>query len=289
MIGIQDDFYVKQVMSNYAIGSILDVLIDTMPRDNLLTSACLEFFEHIKKESIKDIIKHTVDNFRAKLEKLAYVPLFAFILQRFDQTQGFTANLEHFIEPEDEVRRRRHGQIMNPRTGLMDQLALEHNDDEYWNTSDDEEDMQIRSGNRTLGANGASPNTRLVDYASDEDIDESIEEGDLIPDSQITTEKMDDDEAKGLGSLPSPPERLSEKRRREEDEEDDMSKLLSHKRRNSSSASSNASSTSGILGKKRRSTGAREAAGGPRKIAISLSTSLKNAPELASAGDEETL
>lgn len=259
-----------------------------MPRDNLLTSACLEFFEHINKESIKDIIKHTVENFRDKLQKLAYVPLFAFILQRYDQTQGFTTNMESFMESEDESRRRRQGRIMNPRTGIMEQLALEQNDDEYWNTSDDDEDLQIRSGSRTLSGNGASPTTKLVDYASDEDIDESIEEGDLIPDSQITTEKMDEDESKGLGSLPSPPERLSEKRRREEDEEDDISKLLSHKRRNSSSASSNASSTSGFLGKKKRAASARDAGGGPKKIAISLSSSLKTGPEQAGSENEES-
>ncbi|KAK9412799.1 putative Component of IIS longevity pathway SMK-1-domain-containing protein [Seiridium unicorne] len=287
LIGIQDDFYIKQVTSNYVIGSILDVLIATMPRDNLLTSACLEFFEHIKKESIKDIIKHTVENFREKLEKLAYVPLFAYIIQRYDQTQGFTANMDNFLEPEDDTRRRRQGQVMNPRTGIMEQLTLEQNEEEYWNTSDDEDDLQIRAGNRALSVNGASPSTKLVDYASDEDIDESIEEGDLVLDGQAQLEKMDEDESKSISSLPSPPERLSEKRRREEDEEDEMGKLMTHKRRNSSSASSNTSSTSGLLGKKKRLSGTRDAGGGAKKIAISLS-SPKGEPDVASTEDNET-
>ncbi|KAK6067004.1 hypothetical protein SCUP234_11841 [Seiridium cupressi] len=287
LIGIQDDFYIKQVTSNYVIGSILDVLIATMPRDNLLTSACLEFFEHIKKESIKDLIKHTVENFREKLEKLAYVPLFAYIIQRYDQTQGFTANMDNFLESEDDTRRRRQGQVMNPRTGIMEQLTLEQNEEEYWNTSDDEDDLQIRAGNRALSVNGASPSTKLVDYASDEDIDESIEEGDLVLDSQAQLEKMDEDESKSISSLPSPPERLSEKRRREEDEEDEMGKLMTHKRRNSSSASSNTSSTSGLLGKKKRLSGTRDAGGGVKKIAISLS-SPKGEPDVASTEDSET-
>ncbi|KAH6659776.1 component of IIS longevity pathway SMK-1-domain-containing protein [Truncatella angustata] len=289
LIGIQDDFYIKQIMSTNVIGTILDVLIVTMPRDNLLTSACLEFFEHIKKESIKDLIKHMVENFREQLEKLAYVPLFAFIVQRYDQTQGFTANVEQFMESEEDARRRRQGQVMNTRTGIMEHL-MEQGDEEYWNTSDDEEDLQIRTGSRTLAANGSSPTTKLVDYASDEELDEHIEDGDLIPDSQIDEEKMDEDadEPKSAGSLPSPPERLSEKRRREEDEEDDISKLMANKRRNSSSASSNASSTSGFLGKKKRLASLRDAGGGPKKIAISLNPSLGADSDLPSTKEDGT-
>lgn len=260
-----------------------------MPRDNLLTSACLEFFEHIKKETIKDMIKHAVENYREKLEKLAYMPTFVDLMRKYDETQGFTAPLENnnSYGPEEEARRARAGQVMNPRTGILEQLAVDQNDDEYWNTSDEEDELQMRMANRAPSANGSLPAAKLVDYASDEDVDESIEEGDLVTDGQANDEKMDEEESRGLGSLPSPPERLSEKRRREEDEEDELGKLVAHKRRNSSSASSNASSTSGILGKKKRLSGARDAGGGPKKIAISLSSSPKEGPELATSDDEE--
>lgn len=169
----------------------------------------------------------------------------------------------------------------------MEQLAVDQNDDEYWNTSDEEDELQIRIANRTSSANGNLPPSKLVDYASDEDVDESIEEGDLVSDGQGKHEKMDEEESNPLGSLPSPPERLSEKRRREEDEEDEIGKLVAHKRRNSTSASSNASSTSGIFGKKKRLSGARDAGGGPKKIAISLSSSPKSAPESATSDDDE--
>lgn len=289
LIGIQDEFYIKQITHSSVVGSILDVLIATMPRDNLLTSACLEFFEHIKKETIKDMIKHAVENYREKLEKLAYMPTFVDLMRKYDETQGFTAPLENnnSYGPEEEARRARAGQVMNPRTGILEQLAVDQNDDEYWNTSDEEDELQMRMANRAPSANGSLPAAKLVDYASDEDVDESIEEGDLVTDGQANDEKMDEEESRGLGSLPSPPERLSEKRRREEDEEDELGKLVAHKRRNSSSASSNASSTSGILGKKKRLSGARDAGGGPKKIAISLSSSPKEGPELATSDDEE--
>lgn len=290
LIGIQDEFYIKQITQGSVVSSILDVLFATMPRDNLLTSACLEFFTHIQKEGLQDLIKHVVEEFRERIEKLAYMEPFKGIFERYESTKGFTApppQPDSSFEPDNESRRARQGQVMNPRTGVMEQLAIDQNDDEYWNTSDEEDELQIRIANRTSSANGNLPPSKLVDYASDEDVDESIEEGDLVSDSQGKDEKMDEEESNPLGSLPSPPERLSEKRRREEDEEDEIGKLVAHKRRNSTSASSNASSTSGIFGKKKRLSGARDAGGGPKKIAISLSSSPKSAPESATSDDDE--
>ncbi|KAI0132308.1 component of IIS longevity pathway SMK-1-domain-containing protein [Xylariales sp. AK1849] len=278
LIAMQDEFYVKHLAEKKVIGPILDVLDETMPRDNLLSSACLEFFEHIKKESIKDLIKHVVENHREKLQKLSYVELFRHILTRYDQTRGFTVNLDYFLESEDDVTRRRN--TINPRNGaLMEHISMDQAEEEYWNTSDDEEDMQVKAGSRNPAVNGASPATKLVDYASDEEVDESIEEAGLGTDGGATDEKMDEEASKidGARPAPSPPERLSEKRQREEDEEEDLGKLISHKRRNSTSASSTASSTSGILRKKKGFANARDAGGGgaPKKIAISLSTAPK--------------
>jgi protein phosphatase-4 regulatory subunit 3 len=250
-----------------------------MPRDNLLSSACLEFFEHIKKEGIKDLIKHIVENYRDQLHQLEYVELFQHILARFDQTRGFTINLDYFLESEDDVAARRRNTV-NPRTGaLMEHITMDHAEEEYWNTSDDEEDMQAKAANRNASVNGSSPATKLVDYASDEDVDENIEAGDLGSDAKAADERMDDSPSKSddASVASTPPERLSEKRRREEDEEEDLGKLISHKRRNSTSASSNASSTSGILRKRKGVANARDAGGGvaPKKISISLSPTIK--------------
>ncbi|KAH8681480.1 component of IIS longevity pathway SMK-1-domain-containing protein [Xylariales sp. PMI_506] len=278
LIGIQDEFYVKHLSEKKVIGSILDVLESTMPRDNLVSSACLEFFEHIKKESIKDLIKHVVENYREKVERLAYVELFRHILTRYDQTRGFTVNLDYFLESEDDVSRRRNN--INPRTGaLMEHITMDQAEEEYWNTSDDEEEMHIKAGNRAA-ANGTSPATRLVDYASDEDVDENIDEAELGPEDKALDDSMDDDDSSKLegGLVSTPPERLSEKRRREEDEEDDLGKLISHKRRNSTPASANSSTTSGVLRKKKGAATPRDAGGGgggPKKIAISLSSAIK--------------
>ncbi|KAI1877312.1 hypothetical protein JX265_003320, partial [Neoarthrinium moseri] len=274
VLALPDEQWVQHVVKQNVIGSILDVLIGSMPRDNLVTSACLEVFEHIKKEGVKEIFKHIVEDCHEQLDKLAYVQLFQHIRARYDQTRGFTINMDFFMEGEDDVARRRN--TINPRNGaLMEHISMDPAEEEYWNTSDDEEDMQNKAG--PASANGSSPATKLVDYASDEDVDESIEGAEVGADAQPVEGGVEESEPKTESSpVSAPPERLSEKRRREEDEEDELGKLVSHKRRNSTSASSNASSTSGILKKKKSITHSRDAGGGvPKKISISLSPAVK--------------
>lgn len=48
-VGLQDEFYIRHMVKNKLFGPILNIVIETMPRDNLLNSACLEFFEFIKR------------------------------------------------------------------------------------------------------------------------------------------------------------------------------------------------------------------------------------------------
>jgi protein phosphatase-4 regulatory subunit 3 len=48
-IGLQDDFYNRQICKTHMFGPIIQIIIDTMPKNNLLNSACLEFFEFIRR------------------------------------------------------------------------------------------------------------------------------------------------------------------------------------------------------------------------------------------------
>lgn len=246
-----------------------------MPRDNLLSSACLEFFEHIKKENIKELMKYLVENHRDQLQKLVYVEIFRDIILKYDQTRGFSVSLDYFMEAEDDVRRKRPN--VNPRTGgPMEYVTMDPAEEEYWNTSDDEDEQQAKVGSRTASANGMSPGTKLVDYGSDEDGDDHVEAGALSAEDEgrLGPDKMDEEMKAGEVA---PPERLSEKRRREEDEEDDLGKLIQHKRRNSTSTSANSSNSpvftrKGKNGATRRDSGG---GGGPKKIAITLGSSIK--------------
>ncbi|KAI1828689.1 DUF625-domain-containing protein [Xylaria intraflava] len=271
LVGSQDEFYITQLTEKKAIGPVLDLLLKTMPRDNLISSACLEFFEHIKKENIKELVKHMVENYREKLQSLSYMEVFRTLLLRYDQTAGFTANMDYYLDSEDGDRRRNRPPHRNP----MEHLTMDEAQEEYWNTSDDEDDLQLKPSERTLSGNGETLGSKLlVDYASDEELDDNIEAGAISGDEdkpQVVAQK-------GVGKpivAVLPPERISEKRRREEDEEDDLSKTVQHKRRNSSSAGSNTSGTPSALRRKKVVGAVRDPGAAPKKIAISLSSSTK--------------
>lgn len=288
LIGMQEEFYIRHIVEKKVLGPILDVLISTLPRDNLLSSASLELFEYIKKENMKDLVKFLVNNYREKLVSLSYLPTFRDLVLRFDQTQGYTSNMDYFLDGEEDVVRR-------PPTSmrLMDQLGVDPQEEEYWEASDPEEehDENVEDA-RVVPSNGPPAGKALVDYASDEDAEEAV------TDTEANEEaKMDDapaDEAAAAAPAPttpaaaqddasnaSPPERLSEKRRREEDEdEDELGKLMANKRRNSSSSDANSIAASKLGSQRRRSfTGSNNStssSNGPKRISINLSPAVKS-------------
>jgi protein phosphatase-4 regulatory subunit 3 len=287
LVIMQDEFYVNHMVDKQVLGPILDVLLRTLPRDNLLSSACLELFMLVSKENIKELIKQMVENYREKVMALAYIPTFSEILHRYDQTQGFTINIDPYFESEDEVGR---GRPPNGAArGMMEHISVDQAQEDYWNTSDDEEDFTSQHPSaeelqRSLDMMAdRSPSKPLVEYTSDEEVDENDAVMTNLPTGPTTGPSPSDEStpsptpsspasAPTNGTSPSasataaaaaaatapPPERLSEKRRREEDDDDDaLDKLTQHKRRNSSSAASNAALpvSTAILRKKRSFTG----------------------------------
>lgn len=288
---MNEEFYVKHLTEKRVMGPLLDVLINAMPRDNLLTSACLEFFDFIKKENVKELVKHLVKNYRERLEKLRYIDLFRDMVVRYDQTQGFTANMEFFLETEEEVGRR----PMHPNARLMDQISVDPAEEEYWNTSDDDEEHQAKTAEKTPAGVGApnTPSRPLVDYPSDEETEDKSDEN-SDPSAILSAEETKahaEGETNGIvvgehqavsaaAAAATPPERISEKRRREEEDEDELGKLVHTKRRNSSSAGSTTSATGASSGMVRRKKSFSGSAGGgaPKKIAISLSPTVKAGP-----------
>ena len=273
----------------------------TMPRDNLLGSACLDLFGHINKENIKDLIKHLVETCRDKVMALSYIDTFREILGRYDNSQGFSTNVDpYFLESEDEVGRR--PAHAGPRL-MMEHLAVDPAQEEYWNTSDDEDEMVAKISEPGVATNGATPKP-LVEYSSDEEGEENGEvilgplpahaahgeeaekaEGAREAEGQRSADSNPQDVSQPPATPPAsaavpPPERLSEKRRREEDEEDELGKIILHKRRNSTSANLNSSAAASPRNKKKGAAGGKDphsTTGGTKKIAISISANVKAA------------
>lgn len=199
------------------------------------------------------------------------------LLLRYDQTHGYTANMDFFIDDSDEIARK-----PPPGTRMMEHISMDPAEEEYWNTSDpeDEDEPQTRTAEKTPATTNGSvtPGTPLVDYPSDDD-EENIDPNAPTPQASTDSPQGSEDTdlpvpSESAHTLVSPPERLSEKRRREEDEEDEMDKLSQNKRRNSTS-SPTSPVNQGIARRRKSFTPGSGNAGQGKKISISLSTPLK--------------
>ncbi|KKK25454.1 hypothetical protein ARAM_006344 [Aspergillus rambellii] len=315
LLSLQDTFYQALMTHNDTFGLILDIVYETMPRDNLLNSACLELFEFIKRENIKPIVLHVVGKYGDKLRNITYVDTFQGLILHYEQLQGYGGDADSTIYSQEEVSPVLKMQHNGRWQGMKDMDPAE---EEYFNTSDDEEEWQQDNQPATLTSqipNGSvSPAVKpLVDYPDDDEEDNDAM--DFKPESETgskqgqTTPQPDDisnedapaDPAEELPSTPvslavqTPPERLSEKRRREEEDDDELVKLTFGPKRRSSTNSG--PGTAGMLRKRRSgSIGSMTSekgvpqgvnitvSTGPKRIAINLNPSVKS-PVAASGPD----
>ena len=142
-VSLQDQFYANQMIKNATFDSILDIVIQSMPRDNLLNSACLEMFEFIKRENIKNVILHVVEKYRDKVESITYVDTFLNLINRYEQMQGYNADMEHTLFGQDEESPSKARNHVNGGQRWQGIKEMDLEQEEYFNTSDDEEDVSL--------------------------------------------------------------------------------------------------------------------------------------------------
>lgn len=286
-IGLQDEYYNRQIMQKNHFAPILNIVYETMPRDNLLNSACLELFEYIKRENVKQLIEHLVESFRPKLEEIKYVDTFQSLIHRYDQIQGFNPDADTTLFSNDSTTTPNRTPNVNGNQRWQGVKEMDAVEEAYFNTSDDEDDALPKSvlskAAKTNGVTTSPMLKSLVDYPDDdEDSMDTTEPGDPGPKPELEPSPM---------LQTPPPERLSEKRRREEDnEEDELGKLSSSKRRNSGSSTSSIGSAAGhnTLKRKKGFKNDRDSptnGSSAKKIEISLSAK-KTSSEVGSKGDD---
>lgn len=246
-----------------------------MPRDNLLNSACLELFEFIKRENIKILVQHLVETYREKLQAITYVDTFQNLILRYDQMQEpvTTQELDNsFTSVESDVPTRPSGLVNGGKWGhgLRD---VDANEEAYFNTSDDEDEL-ARPGKPAI--NGASPVRPLVNYPDDdaEEDDVNMDIPLAMRNATATIQAKDEGKSpKAASAVGSPPERVSEKRRREEDEEDELlaniSTTTAPKRRASTSSNTSTSSLRNLRRKSPQVNSGKDG-GTSKKISVSL-------------------
>ncbi|KAL5119333.1 Platinum sensitivity protein [Pleosporales sp. CAS-2024a] len=283
VIGFHDETHNRQIIQHQLFDPILRILFATMPRDNLLNSACLELFEFIRRENIKMIVQHVVETYRERLQDITYVDTFQNLILRYDQMHepATTQELDHsFTSVDTDTPLIRHHAVVNGGKwghGLKD---VDADEEAYFNASDDEDDAIPMSGKP--GLNGASPVRPLVNYpdddADDDDDDVDMLGADILPSAQklvAATQPPDDESASPkAAAVGSPPERISEKRRREEDEEDELLASISTSTGPKRRASTASNASTGTLRSLRRKSpninSGKDGGGGPKKISLSL-------------------
>lgn len=158
-----------------------------MPRDNLLNSAALDLFEFIKRDSLKPLIYHLVEQYRDVLESITYVDTFQDIIARYEvytnPAPELPAGDSSFITTEADTPNARSGANGSSRW----QPREEGEQETYFDTSEDDEDDEDELSRATQGAGtpgsvgSATPMKPLVDY-DDDDEDEADTDG-LTPET----------------------------------------------------------------------------------------------------------
>lgn len=274
-IGLQDEFHNRQIIQHRLFEPILNIVYETMPRDNLLNSACLEMFEYIKREGIKQLINHLAQNYRERLMGITYVNTFQAVVQKYEQLQhpyiapNGEGDASFTTEPDtpDALKARQ----TNGRQ-IFSGLKEDADEDAYFNNDDDmdgdlgDDDLptapMMLESQRRLPNGHASPAKPLVDYPDDDDEDQM----DILASSpdpiarkeKISTPEQNHNTTRGRsrhpvavdgspGTQQSPPESIAMKRRREEEDEDELGKMMGSgtKRRNSSASLSGGTKNNG--------------------------------------------
>ncbi|KAK5677301.1 Platinum sensitivity protein [Elasticomyces elasticus] len=145
LVGVQDTFFQALLTHNTNIfGLILDIVTETMPRDNLLNSACLELFEFIRRENIKPFVVHVVETYRERLLSITYVDTFHDLVNRYEQMQGYGAEAMAAVVAEEEQAQAQAQAARMQRVQVNGQhwqgiREMEAAEEAYFSTEDDEE------------------------------------------------------------------------------------------------------------------------------------------------------
>ncbi|KAM0756516.1 DUF625-domain-containing protein [Meredithblackwellia eburnea MCA 4105] len=155
-VGKSDDFYNRFLMKNDLFGPILELVAREKEKDNLITSAGLEFFEFIRTSNAKAVINHLMDRYGERVRQLAlWLRTFEMIIAKWEQNNE--------PPPSAEVPAAAAVGAPPPReAGSWSRMDME--EESYFNASDDEDDstgvttspsMSTRSGSRKREADAA--------------------------------------------------------------------------------------------------------------------------------------
>ena len=239
---LHDEFHNRQIIQHGLLEPALAIVEETMPRDNLLNSACLELFEFIIAHAAKPILIHIVETYRERLLAITYVDTFHRFVHRYDQMQsGYNLSVEDSSFATQGTDTPNRGIINGGQRWNQGLKTDDPDQDAYFDTSDGEDEEEASLPEAATAhplLNGAGPARPLVAYPDDDE--DAMDALSASPSDHIANEEVNVPEPEQevdtpeprrgrdrtpVGKSKSPPERPSEKRRREEDEDDDLDRI----------------------------------------------------------------
>ncbi|KAF9961574.1 Platinum sensitivity protein [Mortierella alpina] len=218
-IGLNDDFYHRYLLKCNVIHHVVDLLLSTGNKNNLLNSACIEFFEFIRNENIKTLITHIVPTFGEKLKRIEYVHTFKALIRRYEQMQDTSV-------ADSEAAEAAASETSSAKRGATEQKAwssstVDDDEEAYFNNSDDEDEVPDE------GKQEDDPPTSDLRRRVKDDSDEELERGESARSLAADMSMDRDTKPIVLASQTSPPPPPSLLRRKlvdygdDEDDEDD--------------------------------------------------------------------
>ncbi|ORX82606.1 DUF625-domain-containing protein [Anaeromyces robustus] len=137
-ISMKDEFYNKHLIKNSVFKPIIQMLVETEKRNNLLNSACLELFVFVRMENIKSLIIHIVSNYREILETFDYVNVFKLLIARYEQYQDSS---------ESQNNNDTTSKLTMSSTKVNDWGKADEEEEAYFNDDDDDEEDTILENN----------------------------------------------------------------------------------------------------------------------------------------------
>ncbi|KTW25915.1 hypothetical protein T552_03189 [Pneumocystis carinii B80] len=150
-IGLNDEFYSRHFIKNNLFSYVLTVYMETNRYDNLLSSACLEFFDVIRKENMKSIVNHLIESNYDKIKSLNDIPVFDQLIKKYEQYHDKSYELES-VKNED---------TKHTPGRWAETETLDIEEENYFNTSDDDDNVDLEKGETSIMK-------KLVDYPDDD-------------------------------------------------------------------------------------------------------------------------
>mmetsp|Transcript_27562 Transcript_27562/g.62552 ORF Transcript_27562/g.62552 Transcript_27562/m.62552 type:complete len:818 (-) Transcript_27562:65-2518(-) len=152
-VGANDSFYNRTIVKKDLFAGVLHLLKQHLYRNNLVNSAIIELFDHIRVKNMKALIKYIVEKYRSVFEHIEYVETFKLIIIKYDQNQEFEKDKANGLVGSEDVHSNWGGkgrENSNPsrrsRGGFGSfRSKLDDDDDESYFDEDDEDDGPVVS------------------------------------------------------------------------------------------------------------------------------------------------